>query len=96
MPQDVMLDDDNDLMDAANDWLEIESTEQHQSMLLHTNKGEWKEHPDVGVGLIGFLEQEDTGGLLNEISQQFIGDGMYVQQIGFDNGKIVINAAYNS
>lgn len=96
MPQDLMLDDDNDLMDAANDWLEIESSEQHQALLLHTNKGEWKESPQVGVGIVGFLEQEDTGGLLSEISQQFIADGMNVEQVVIENGKIQVNATYNS
>ncbi|MBL0144940.1 MAG: oxidase [Chitinophagaceae bacterium] len=70
------------------------SDEQHQELLLMTNKGEWKEKPTMAVGLAGYLKDDDVNAALAEIKQEFERDGMEVKYVGFNNDKIEINASY--
>lgn len=71
-----------------------ESSLQHQTLLLQTAKGDWKEQPTVGVGTIGFLKDENESGLLNEIRIEFEKDGMQVRALQFDNNNISVDANY--
>ena len=96
---DFLLDDDGDLKldETTGDLVIGESTAQHQNLLLMTEKGQWKENPDCGVGAIRYLENEDPAGLLREVRVQFASDGMNVKQVQFDKtGKLIIDATYNS
>lgn len=96
MKTDLLLTDGLDLQENAItlDWIEGESTAQHQQLLVKTEKGSWKENPTVGVGAWRFVESEDVAGLLREIRLQFSGDGMTIKQLAPINGKIEIEAPY--
>lgn len=91
---DFLLDNDKDIKTLGGDLVIGRSDEQHQELLLITNKGEWKEKPTMAVGLAGFLKDDDANGALAEIKQEFERDGMNVNYIGFVNEKIEIDAAY--
>jgi len=93
---DLILDTDNDLDIIDNDLVMGDSAEQHQSLLLVSAKGEFKENPIATVGVLNFLEAENTNELLGEIRKCFAGDGMNVKKLAIDNGKIIIDASYNS
>jgi hypothetical protein len=97
MKYDLLLDDDMELReDAATlDLVEGECTAQHQQLLLITPKGAWKENPDTGVGLVGFLESESETEMFAEINRQFRADGMQVKEIKIESGKLLIDASYS-
>lgn len=93
--KDIMLDELNDLLIADNDLVIGLSDQQQQKHLLLTEKGDIKQFPDAGVGTLKFLESEDPGALLREISIQFSADGMKVKEVKFGTGgKILLNAPY--
>jgi hypothetical protein len=81
---DFKLDDSFDLVfDADGDFVETESTTQHQQLLLLTEKGEWDGAPTVGIGAINWLMDERPGDLVSEIRGQYERDGMRVGKLRF-------------
>jgi hypothetical protein len=81
---DYKLDDNFDLVfDADGDFVEAESTTQHQQLLLLTEKSEWDGLPTVGVGAINWIMDERPGDLVSEIRGQFERDGMRVGKLRF-------------
>jgi hypothetical protein len=93
--KDLLLDESGDLSLEGGDLTVGESTLQHQSLLLHTTKGDWRENPLAGVGVAGFLKDELPGELLAEIKKEFEKDGMTVNSLFLDDENININATYN-
>jgi hypothetical protein len=93
---DILLDTtDSDLLIASNDLKTGKSNQQHQALLLLFDKGSLKENPDAGVGAFKHLEAEDAAAFLREVRMQFIGDGMQINKIVFENNKLLIDAPYN-
>lgn len=92
--EDFLLDTDKDIKTSGGDLVIGRSDEQHQELLLITNKGEWKEKPTMAVGLHGFLKDDDANGALAEIKSEFERDGMEVNFVGFEKDKIKIDAHY--
>jgi hypothetical protein len=93
--KDIMLDELNDVLLQNNDLVIGYSDQQQREHLLLTEKGDVKQFPDAGVGTLKFLESEDPGALLREISIQFSADGMRLKQVRFnETGKILVNAPY--
>jgi len=88
---DILLESD-DLKVVHGDFVAGESKNQQQYLLLATDKGEWKQSPRVGVGLFGFLEEENPTRLFREIREQFVLDGLRVKELGFNNGKLQVKA----
>ncbi len=91
---DISINEDFDLSFTGGDFTIGESTEQHQELLLLCNKGEWRENPDVGVGIKAYLKDEDNGGLLPEIKEQFERDGMQVNKLTQSGYDLKIDAIY--
>lgn len=74
--KDVAINADGALVIAHADLVIATSDVRHQQSLLETAPGSWKQHPDVGVDAMMWLESEDEGGLRRAINQQFVKDGM--------------------
>ncbi|HUM50492.1 MAG TPA: hypothetical protein PK431_01715 [Chitinophagales bacterium] len=72
-----------------------DSTVQNQHLLLLANKGDFKEHPKVGVGMNSYLLDEAEQELMRAIRDQFEADGMKVKSLIFNDGKVTIDANYN-
>lgn len=70
-----------------------DATLQHQADLLVACEGEYKQSLTTGVGMSGFLNDEDKRPLLRKIRGQFRADGMQVNNLQF-SGNLLINAAY--
>ncbi len=92
---DLLLNDTGDIAISNDDLLIWLSDQQQQERLLLTEKGDIKQFPMAGVGTLKFLESEDEGNLLREISLQFSADGMNVKEVSVnEQGHILINAPY--
>ncbi len=74
-----------------------DTTTQNMGLLLALQKGELKEHPLIGVGVENYLNEEDGDvALIREAKKQFKADGMTVTSISLDDGKLLIDANYDS
>lgn len=93
---DLLVDSNNDLQIVNGDLLIGKSDGQHQKFLLMLEPGSVKEFPSVGVGITNFLESEDDGEMIAEIRKQFTGDGLAINKVLVENGKIAIDANYTN
>jgi hypothetical protein len=72
-----------------------EVTEQNIAILLMARKGEFKEFPNVGVGLIDALLDDDLLGFRHSIREEFKKDGLTIELLElYDLNKIDIKAKY--
>lgn len=93
--KDIGLDEFEDLIIKLNDFTNAESTAQHQRQLLLNNKGDFKENPSTCVGTFNYLDDENYGDLIREISIEFSKDGMDVKSVNLSaDGKLVSDAFY--
>ena len=73
-----------------------DTTFQNQEFIILAGKGEFKEEPLKGVSIHGFLDDETPESLIRAIRTELSEEGMKVKEIGFENGKLVIDAKYNN
>ncbi|MHA3045993.1 oxidase [Riemerella anatipestifer] len=93
--QDILLNDDNDLEIKDGDFLVGFSNKQHQKHILMANKGEYKEFPEVGVGIIQMIADDRYTELLIETKKQLEYDGMQIKDVSLQpNGKMIIDGKY--
>lgn len=92
--EDILTDSSNDIMTAAGDFATGDSGEQSIRLLMNTSKGEWKENPLSGVGVVGYLEQHDSNMLSGEIQTQLTRDGARVRRIASSAANIEVEADY--
>lgn len=91
---DIKLNATNDIQIVNGDFVIEESTQQHQLLLLMSNKGEWKQNPDRCVGVSNYIENKDNGAVSREIHTEFARDGMKITSIKVDNQNIEVEAEY--
>jgi len=91
---DILLDESGDLAVKNGDLVIGESTNQHQRLLLKACKGEFKQTPLVGVGLINYLKDENPGQMKTEIRKQLKADKMVIKRLEIVNGEINIEGSY--
>jgi len=99
MPFDYKHDSTDDLAIENGDFVVIDSTKQHQSLLIRLKKGELRQYPKTGVGVDEFLLNESPGDVDLEIRRQFEADGQVVRgtDVRFDDQQklvITIDAYY--
>jgi hypothetical protein len=91
---DILIDTvTEDLACDGGDFVIGDSTQQHEMDLLTANEGEYKQYPATGVGIDGFLNDEDKTEMIRKIRLQFTRDGMKVEKITTGSG-INIKAQY--
>lgn len=90
---DILMDETGDVACVNGDFVTGDGTLQHQNDLLLAEKGEYKESPMVGVGIMTYLLDEDKTSAFREIRREFTNDGMKVDSIKVDQG-INIKASY--
>ena len=96
--KDILIDNNNDLRLSADGDFEIGySDNQQQKAILTTEKGEWKEHPEVGVGIAQMLADDLYTEMLIEVKKQLEYDGMQINDVAIqEGGKLLIDGTYNS
>lgn len=94
--KDILIDEENDLRLLAGDFEVWYSNNQQQKAILTTEKGEWKEHPEVGVGIAQMLADDLYTEVLIEIKKQLEYDGMQINDVALqEDGKLLIDGQYN-
>ena len=94
--KDILIDENNDLQLLAGDFEVGYSDNQQQKAILSTEKGEWKEHPEVGVGIAQMLADDLYTEVLIEIKKQLEYDGMQINDVTLKGGgKLLIDGQYN-
>lgn len=86
--------EENDLKIANGDFLIGNSNQQHQHNLLMVEKGGYKQYPTVGVGLFSYLKDDNESELLREVRIQLSKDGMTINKLAYQGGKLLIDADY--
>jgi len=77
-----------DLAIAAGDFVNVESTAQHQRQLIMNNKGDFKQNPTICVGAFTYVDDEGGQGVVRDIVQQFMQDGMEVVNMQPDTDSV--------
>lgn len=94
--QDFLMDENGDLLIQNGDFVIGNSELQHQEDILAAHKGEYKEYPEIGVGIKEELLNENPRQVLVQIRANFEYDGMTVTTLQIaPNGNLVIDAKYN-
>ncbi len=85
----------DDLQIKNGDFVVGYSNEQHQKHILLANKGEYKEFPEVGVGIVQMIADDLYTEMLIETKKQLEYDGMEIDDISLDEyGKMLIEGIY--
>ncbi|WP_460485639.1 oxidase [Capnocytophaga sp. HP1101] len=71
----------NDLHLAEGDFQVGSSEPQQQKAILTAEKGQWKEHPEVGVGIAQMLADDLYTEMLIEVKKQLEYDGIPVKNV---------------
>ncbi len=71
-----------------------ETTAQNQTLILVAHKGEFKEHPMVGVGIADMVNDHDFSLWKREITNQLELDGQRVNKLNITSKGIELNAEY--
>ena len=96
--KDILIDNNNDLRLSTDGDFEFGCSDNQQQMaILTTEKGEWKEHPEVGVGIAQMLADDLYTEMLIEVKKQLEYDGMQINDVALqEGGKLLIDGTYNS
>lgn len=93
--QDIKTDENHEVIFRNGDFLITHSDEQHQHHILLANKGEYKRHPEVGVGIVDMLNNEEYTAMMLEAKKQLEYDGMGISNIRLnEQGKLIIDGKY--
>jgi hypothetical protein len=72
---DFLLDENGDLLIKDGDFVIGESDSQHVFDIITSFIGEWKQYPNVGVGIMQYLKAQNPNTAANSIKQQLQADG---------------------
>lgn len=92
--KDIHLNDTFEPIVENGDFVVDLNLKQAQTLLLQTNKGEWKQHPTMGVGVPYFLETFSMSELSREIREQFSQDGMNVYRVQINGTTLNVEAEW--
>lgn len=92
--KDFLIDESGDLRIENGDFVIGTSDGQNQNILLVCEKGDFKENPQVGVGLGQYLESDTGDDLIAEIRRQFVADGLTIDKLSITSKQFELNAHY--
>ena len=92
---DILLDKNGELAIVNGDRVLGFSDYAHQEHILMSAKGEFKEFPELGVGLNRMLSDDDYMPFLIDAKKNLEYDGMKINNIKFEeNGNLNIDGYY--
>lgn len=94
MRNDILLDADNDFHITDNDVTIGESDGQHARLIIDTQKGDWTQFPQTGVGIVQYLKGAFDGEARRNVRLQMQGDGYKVDTLEFDVETGLLNLQF--
>lgn len=94
MRNDILLDADNDFVITENDVTLGESDGQHGRLIIDTQKGDWTQFPQTGVGIVQYLKGAFDGEARRNVRLQMQGDGYKVDTLEFDVETGLLNLQF--
>ncbi|MRX40396.1 oxidase [Flavobacterium sp. LC2016-23] len=92
---DILLNKTGDLLIQNGDIVIGYSDNQHQEDILLASKGDYKEFPELGVGISNMLNEDDFMPFLIEAKKNLEYDGMIINNLKFEeNGNLNIDGYY--
>ncbi|MCM1035530.1 MAG: hypothetical protein NC038_05480 [Paludibacter sp.] len=90
------LSDENtyDLLVEHGSMVIAETTPQNQAFLLVAHKGEYKEHPLVGIGIQDLVHDHDFNAWKSEIVAQLEADGQRITGLRLTEAGLTLQAKY--
>lgn len=86
----LLLDENNDLQTADGALLLGDTSEQNAALIAETEKGEWKEHPQMGAGLRHLIKTQNTEReIIRQVSVALQYDGINAA-VTVNDGKLNI------
>jgi len=92
--KDFLLDDNGELRIENGDFVVGESDNQHQQDIIKCSKGEFREFPELGVGIEQSLGDDDFITTLIEVKKNLEYDGMKINNVTLNDGQITIDGQY--
>lgn len=92
--KDLAIGGDWDLSTTTGDLSVGNTSLQNQALILHAQKGEWKEHPYLGAGIADKPNDEENAYWRHRITEELRRDGCRVEKITISNNNIEITAEY--
>ncbi len=94
---DIKHTEDGDLDLSGGDLAYAVSDVQHRKDILLSRKGDYKEHPALGVDAADYVNETDPEGLLRTIRKEFTSDGMRVTKVSLNaRGELETDAHYEN
>lgn len=85
--KDILLDENNDLAIQGGDIFVGGSDQQHVSHIIHSAAGEFKEKPQLGLGVVGYLKTNTSEAKFKrDLRVQLNFDGYNKAKIDLRNG----------
>ena len=92
--KDIMCDEDGDLVCLDGDLVIGDGTFGHQRDLMLSCEGDYKQFPQAGIGIEGYLNAEDAGEMLRKIRMQCKLDGMQLSEVSFNGTELILKGNY--
>lgn len=95
--KDFILDENGDIAFKNGHLVIGDSDIQNQKLILSSHKGDFKEWPEIGVGIDQMMEDDEIDHWLIEAKKNLEYDGMKVRNISFtEDGKLNVDANYKT
>lgn len=92
---DILLNDDGSLMIENGDFATGKSIIQQQAVLLAAHQGEFKDSPQIGIGISDLLLGEELLEYRHRIRNHFTMDGLKINRLElYELGNLKIEAEY--
>lgn len=89
---DIVLTPDYDLLVENGDFALADTLNQQIACLLESRKGDYRQYPDLGIGLCDYLLDDQINALQREAAVQLRRDGLRLTKLQNRNGQIWIQA----
>lgn len=94
--KDILLDSTGELKIENGDFVVGLSENQHQLDILISEHGDFKEHPEIGVGIDKLTSDDEFTSTLIKAKKNLQYDGMRIRNIYFkQDGELFIEGKYN-
>ncbi len=94
---DIKHTEDGDIDLSSHDLQYADSDAQHQKDILLSQKGHYKQYPEVGVDIAAHINETDPESLLRSIRKEFAADGMKITKVTVNAlGELETDAHYEN